>query len=401
MRPHGSDKELRWAPAALWAGLGTAAYGISLVLGSVPGLAEGWASSALGAGPARVLSAVTSTVPFSLGEGVLVSYVLWMTWVGVRTLGQLRAGHRSRRNAFARGARRLVRDGGVVATLFYVLWGFNYSRPGVPERLEWPRWKGASIEELVELTSSAVAAANEAYVRIHGSLDAGTPTPFPEDVAELEAAIGEGFYAALEQWSPHLDPLRPRFATPPSGRAKRPLSSGLVARFGMAGVFFPFTAEPHVIRGLPAVSSVQTLAHELAHLWGFANEAEASFVGYLAGISSTNPYSRYAASVFAARQLLAELSRVDREQSRSLRAGLAPGVQRDLADVAQFWEPYRGVGQRLGSAVNDRYLRANRVSGGVGSYERSVRLMIELARQLDLDRGTEPLFPPSSPQASR
>lgn len=289
----------------------------------------------------------------------------------------------------------MIRDGGVVAALFYLLWGFNYARPGVPDRLDWPGWESATVEELVSLTSAAVEAANTAYEDVHSSLDAGHPTPFPDDPAALAEAIGDGLYAALDRWSPHLDALRPRFATPPSGRAKRPLSSGLVARFGMAGVFFPFTGEPHVIRGLPAVSSVQTLAHELAHLWGVANEAEASFVGYLAGISSTDARSRYAAWVFASRQLLAELGRVDRGQSRALRSQLVPGIQRDLADVAQFWEPYRGVGQRLGSAVNDRYLRANRVAGGVGSYGRSVRLIIEFARQLDLDPRAEPLFPAS------
>ena len=53
-----------------------------------------------------------------------------------------------------------------------------------------------------------------------------------------------------------------------------------------------------------------------------------------------------------------------------------PGMQRDLRDLAEYWARYRGVGTRVGRAVNDQFLRANRVRGGIASYGLSVRLLI-------------------------
>jgi hypothetical protein len=42
---------------------------------------------------------------------------------------------------------------------------------------------------------------------------------------------------------------------------------------------------------------------------------------------------------------------------------------------------FDGVADRVATAVNDRYLRMNRVPGGVANYGRSVRLMIEYSRR--------------------
>ena len=58
-----------------------------------------------------------------------------------------------------------------------------------------------------------------------------------------------------------------------------------------------------------------------------------------------------------------------------------PGIQRDLEDLSEYWEQFQGLGTTIGRAVNDRYLRTNRVRAGVGSYGLSVRLLITFAGQ--------------------
>jgi hypothetical protein len=55
-------------------------------------------------------------------------------------------------------------------------------------------------------------------------------------------------------------------------------------------------------------------------------------------------------------------------------------VQRDVDDLRAYWERHRGAGHDVTRAVNDAYLRTNRVEGGVRSYERSVELLIAFAR---------------------
>jgi hypothetical protein len=94
-----------------------------------------------------------------------------------------------------------------------------------------------------------------------------------------------------------------------------------------------------------------------------------------------DPHARYSALVFAQGQLLNTLARADREAARQIVDRRFPGIRRDLEDAAEYWRRFEGVGRTIGRAVNDRYLRTNRVHGGILSYGFSVRLLITFASQ--------------------
>ncbi len=224
---------------------------------------------------------------------------------------------------------------------------------------------------------TAVEAANRAYFEIHQSEDAGVPTAMPADVRELDRALEEGWSRAGELLD--LPPsTRRRY-----GPTKRLLLSHLVARFGIAGFYFPWTAEANVLRDTPLVSRSNSMAHEKAHQRGIGPESEASFLGFVAGSLSPHQHARYSAMVFAQGQLLRALARADREAAQEVVAKRFPGIQRDLEDLSEYWEQFQGVGMTIGSAINDRYLRTNRVRAGVRSYGLSVRLLITFAAQYD------------------
>ena len=133
----------------------------------------------------------------------------------------------------------------------------------------------------------------------------------------------------------------------------------------------------------PAVSRSQSMAHEKAHQRGIGPESEASFLGYVAGTLSRHPHARYSALVFAQGQLLRVLARADREAAQEVVSHRFPGIRRDLEDLSEYWRQFQGLGTTIGRAVNDRYLRTNRVRGGVQSYGLSVRLLITFAVQHD------------------
>lgn len=352
------------------------AYAAFQVLAYSPELSEWVLGEGRGTIPARLIGSLTGSVPFSVAEVLTATYLGW--WVALAGAAFRAVLRRRRRfwNAALGGLTRLVRDGGILIALGYLVWGFNYARIPLDRRAGWPAWGGTSTEELAVLAAQAVSRTNDAYRALHGSDDAGAPT-----------RVGPVFGASLDSteigWArvATVLPENARAVTGSFGPVKRPLVSGLLARLGISGVYMPLTAEPHVLRGMPAVGAAQAMAHEQAHQRGFANEAEASFMGFLANSLSDGGVARYSSSVFAARQLLAALGRTDPDAGRDISGRLVAGVRRDLDDLAEFWEPYRGVGQRVGSAVNDRYLRANRVAGGVASYNRSVRLLVALYRQ--------------------
>ena len=60
-----------------------------------------------------------------------------------------------------------------------------------------------------------------------------------------------------------------------------------------------------------------------------------------------------------------------------------PGVQRDISDLSAYLDRNRTRASAVQSAVNDRYLRANRVPGGIRSYSLSVRLLVLYAQHND------------------
>ena len=375
--PDPSDWPLYTRQRLLALAVGVATFLVFQLLSLLPGLVEAVYARSLSPMIVRSLSFVTGLLPFSLVEVVAIFYMVWMLVLVVRTGILVVRKQRRLRNAVLGGSLRMARDAGVMMVLFYFLWGFNYARRPLDERLEWPEWSAPDIDELERLAVTAVEAANRAYFEIHEAEDAGVPTAMPADVGALDDALEEGWSKAAE----FLD--LPASTGKRYSRTKRLLLSPLVARLGIAGFYSPFTAEANVLRDSPVVSRSQSMAHEKAHQRGIGPESEASFLGFVAGALAPHPHARYSALVFAQGQLLRVLARADREAAQEVVANRFPGIRRDLEDLSEYWERFQGVGTTIGRAVNDRYLRTNRVRAGVRSYGLSVRLIITFAAQHD------------------
>jgi hypothetical protein len=346
-------------------GLGLAGWLAFLVLSRSPALAEVVA----GSGPIPVF---------------VVLVVVRQVAGAVAGLRGFQAGAGFGRTALA-GGLRLAQDAGILLFLFYLLWGFQYARPGIEERLGIDASGEVDADELRHLAARAVEVSNLLYRQVHGSSDAGAPTaapPIPETSEALEAAW-ERVRAELD-----LGPL----LSEPHGRPKPFLASPLVKPFGVAGMHFPFTGEALVLRDLPAVILGLDLGHEMAHQRGFAREDEANVMGFLVARASDDLVARYGAYVFLQRQLLAALQRVAPNDARELAAARDPGVARDLDDLRAYWEPTQGIARAAASRANDAMLRSHGVPEGVASYQGSVWVLVALARE----RGEGVLFPPSS-----
>jgi hypothetical protein len=369
---------------------------VSLLLSRLPSLTEWLYGETLGLWIAWLLSRATGWIPLALGELLVLALLLRQLVGGTIALADAVKSQRQWSNALAGGMLRLGQDVGVLVALFYVLWGFNYSRAELNRRLGWSTPTGIEEVELTDLANQLVTAANESYREIHGTDDAGQPTQLPVSRAQIEEAITEGWLRTRRQLDlPSL--------TASYGGAKTPLFTPWYELVGVAGFYFPFTGEANLRAGIPAVDQPKMLAHEEAHQRGVAREDEANFWGYLSAVNAPHAYARYSAFVFAQQQLMAALARVDRKQWLALSARRLPGVRRDIEDSREYWRRFRGRGTRIGTRVNDAFLRTNRVAGGIHSYSRSALLLISYARahggQLVPSRGApeggnEPLSEP-------
>lgn len=355
---------------------------VLLVLGSLavsPTVLEAWYVQGLGPALSSVPLAITRQLPFSAAE--------WTEGAAI-VVGLVFVVERARAVFRARGARlrTLGRAVGTVAAAalavlawFYATWGLSYARAPLDQRLGWvapgtPPLQ-ADREELIRLGGELVDRVNGLYLELHAWPDALAPTVAPRGLPDADAAVDRGWARSAARLGLEPDAARSRGPTKPL------ISSPLFTLLGIGGFYFPFTAEANLNAWAPEWQQPHTMAHEKAHQRFVASEAEANFLGFVACVESDDPFVQYSGWIFAQRQVLRELQRVDYDAFTEIVVRRLPGVQRDVNHAHAFWTRYDGPVAELGTAVNHAYLRINQVEGGVGSYGRSLELVVQWARQ--------------------
>ncbi len=71
-----------------------------------------------------------------------------------------------------------------------------------------------------------------------------------------------------------------------------------------------------------------------------------------------------------------DLRQRDQIKYEELKKTLAPGVIRDLRDIAEFGERHQGPWSSIFTRINDLFLKANSQSEGVQSYSKVVELLV-------------------------
>ena len=303
----------------------------------------------------NALTRVSDSVGFAWLDVLIlaaaVGLVVWW-WRALR-------GARGERRALWRAAGRqlalTVALAGALYLVFVLAWGLNYRRVPLQDQLDY---------EQARVAPAAVAAlAGEAVARVNRLYQPAGSRPWPE-LEALPARLAPAF----ERVQRRLGAER----TAVAGRPKATLLSIWFRRAGIDGMMNPFSLEVLVNDGLLPHERPFVLAHEWAHLAGYANESEASFVGWLTCLAGDDQ-SRYSGWMFLLRHLLVHLSPASRvEHWQALGAGPL--------------EDYRAVSARIGQAnpavtrgarrVYDQFLRANRVEAGIASYGLVVDLVL-------------------------
>jgi hypothetical protein len=360
-------------------------------------LGAGWHPEAI-----LLLSRISgaSPLPVAAAELLLVVLLLWLASLPVRAVREVRGTPGGRegvadvsagagQRAATRAGLRLVRGIAVLTATFYLLWGWQYARPGLEARLGIPPAGPVEDAELRILAGALVDRANRLYLEVHGVEDAGSPTPAPEGWRWPEEARGEldtAWERASVRWGLPTVMARPR----PGPRMLR--TTPLIRRLGITGVYAPWTGEPLLMADLPGAGAHFTAAHESAHQRGIARESDANAMAYLLALESADTESRYAAALFLQRQALAALARRDPETTFARVRERLPGVQRDVEALAAWARSVAGPAQDLARQANDAMLRRHGIADGVASYGGSLWIVAALAR----NHGVEALLPPSS-----
>jgi len=333
---------------------GTVVLAIVAALAPIgPRLVEGWYSTGVYPHVRDVLAPLADRTPFawldvlSIGAAVVVVIVIWRG-----------AGRAWRRRAW-RDVGTLLLDLATVAAVGYLaflcLWGLNYRRVPMLERVVLD--SGApTTDAVVALGTMAVERLNALHDEAHA---AGWTSPW-EDPAMRDA------FVRVQEALSDAAPARPE-------RLKRTLYGPYFRWTGVDGMVNPFGLE---VLGNPDLLPVErpfVAAHEWAHLAGYADESEASFVGWLTCVhGGVGP--AYSAWLHLYWLIRAEVPGSARP---ALAEALAAGPREDLEAIAARLRRGQVPALRMASQrVYDGYLRANRVDEGIRSYGLVINLIL-------------------------
>ncbi|MFV0516202.1 MAG: DUF3810 domain-containing protein [Aminipila sp.] len=155
------------------------------------------------------------------------------------------------------------------------------------------------------------------------------------------------------------------------------ISSKLMSRVNLTGIFSPFTIEANYNRDVLDYIKPYTICHELAHLKGYIREDDAGFVAYLACSQSDNLTLQYSGALNALSYTLNELYKDSSQEEYSQILSLVPQVAiNDLVANQMYWENYRSQVAEISNTANDIYLKANAQEGGVKTYGKMVNRLL-------------------------
>ena len=242
----------------------------------------------------NILTPVASLAPFALFDFLLGAVVVGVVVHWVTRMRNVMRGHRLR--VFLVTVFNTAVLMAVIYLAFLLVWGLNYRREPLTTKLNYQSDQ-VTNQRLTELAAHSVERLNQLHTSAYQSgwstLEE-LPFRFSQAFDQVQRRLGSSRVAVAGVPKPTL--LQPYFR-----------------RAGIDGMLNPFSLEVLVNYSILPFERPYVVAHEWAHLAGFADESEASFVGWLTCLSGDDS-SRYSAWLFLAPRVFRHL----KESERSL-----------------------------------------------------------------------------------
>jgi len=287
---------------------------------------------------------ITSRLPWSFGDVVVISGVLWLLF------------HLIRRQWLWALAVLCI-----YGFWFEASWGWNYNRAPIETRVVYDASK-ANPRAVDALRKRAIAAINALAPLAHARKD---------DPLDYDALYDDWLpvvQAAGDRWIPWTYPPCPTLAYP------------FMNATGTTGYINPLTLNSHLASDLLWFERPFVLAHEWSHVAAYAREDEANYLAAVTTTRSHNVVEAYSGWL----ELFMYLPPLQKYPKTMF--------------VSEVWEDFAAIRARNKAYVNlnlstiswgtyNTYLKSNHIANGIENYNEVTRLYLGVA----LDRTSVPI----------
>lgn len=321
-----------------------------------------WAEVAYGRCIYPVVRGVLDVIKFPVPGIYLIlgGLSIWLCWLIVASMKK--AGISKKVLYFGK---RLGATVCVVFCWFYWIWGFNYARPNLTERMDYEidepdsTWLVQEIHSAIDRANTLRALPSLQYV---GTLS-------ESDVINKHVDVGE-INRALEESLPEFDY---ELKVEPTLHFLKP--DGVLLRISTAGIYWLFSGEPNVDSGVHYLKKPVTVAHELTHAHGVTSEGDCNFIAYVACVRSDDPLIQYSGHLSYLGYLMrAALRRFGRDELTQFYEVMTSEVKQDRQAIHDHHAGYKDILPAVRDAVYDSFLKTQGVRGGIKSYGEFVML---------------------------
>ena len=237
----------------------------------------------------------------------------------------------------------------IVYFIFYSFWGLNYFKTSISHKLNIKN--DYEFEELDNTLNFIITKINE-------------EVPLLQDFNELNF---------LE--ITNMNDLN----------VKQSLAPGYLLLQTVSGHFIPFTSESVVNFDIPKIDLPVVIFHEYAHQMGYADEAEASFIGFMKAVESNNANVRYSGYFNALLNLLNEINKNHKEELENYTSKLNERVISDINYYMEFWSKYsNNYFDKVQKYIYDLYLKSNNQEAGIMTYNKVSNFIIDYYQREEL-----------------
>lgn len=304
-------------------------------------------------------------LPFSIGDLIYASLIL----LAIRYLVINRTHIKQNLKSFLRDVVMVL---SVAYFTFHFMWGFNYYRVPLSQKLDL-KDSYTSIE-LLEFTEKLIDKTNRLHYEI--TSDTSQLVEIPYDQKEIFQKTLKG-YSALETRYPFLSYEKTSL--------KKSLFSTMLTYMGYGGYLNPFTNEAQVNNKIPNFRFPVITGHEIGHQIGYSAENEVNFIGFLVTAYNEDPYFKYSALAYALSYSLSEIKSKDEEKFQELYSRLHRGVQKNYEELNKFWLAYKNPLEPVFKSIFNSFLKANNQEAGIKSYGLIVTLLVTYDAKYPLD----------------